>query len=75
MSETFDAKNITIPFAISVFPTSCIRRRGAGQSVRTPTTSSITTSSTEAAISPPGNSRNPPQKRCAATSSSWTSGR
>jgi hypothetical protein len=54
----FDAKNITIPFAITSFPTSFTRPRGVGQSARIPTTSSITTSSTEAATSRSGNSRN-----------------
>jgi pimeloyl-ACP methyl ester carboxylesterase len=37
-------------------PTSCTRRRGAGPSAPTRTTSSTTTGSTEAATSPPGSS-------------------
>jgi len=63
-ADFFDAKNISIPFAINVFPTSSIKPRGAGPSVRIPKTSSITTSSTEAATSRRGNSRTCSPPRC-----------
>jgi pimeloyl-ACP methyl ester carboxylesterase len=52
----FNAKGVTIPVAVSVFPASNIRRHGAGRSRRIPT-SSTTTRSTRAATSPPGSSR------------------
>jgi hypothetical protein len=37
-ADFFDAKPITIPFAISVFPASCIRHREAGPSAPIPAT-------------------------------------
>src|SRR5581483_10699037 len=55
-ADFFDAKPITIPFAISVFPDELYQARAAGPRPPTPTTSSTTTSSTGAATSPPGNS-------------------
>ncbi len=33
----FDAKGVSVPAAVTVFPGSCIRLRGAGQSARIPT--------------------------------------
>jgi len=65
-ADFFDAKPITIPFAISVFPDELYQARGAGPSTRIPTTSSTTTSSTGAATSPPGNSPtcSPPSCGC-----------
>ena len=61
----FDAKDITIPFAISVFPDELYQApQSWAESAPTPTTSSTTTGSTEAATSQPGNSRNSSQKRC-----------
>jgi hypothetical protein len=57
------------PVAVSVFPTSSIRCRGAGRSGRIPS-SSTTTGSTAAATSPPGSSLRSSRKR-----SAWASGR
>ena len=42
-ADFFDAKNITIPFAISVFPDELYEAPGAGPNVCIPTTSSTTT--------------------------------
>jgi pimeloyl-ACP methyl ester carboxylesterase len=61
----FDAKPITIPFAISVFPDELYQARAAGPSAPTPTTSSTTTSSTKAATSPPGNNPTCSPPKCA----------
>ena len=54
----FDAKPITIPVAISVFPDELYRPPGAGPGAPTRPTSSTTTGSTAAATSPPGNNPN-----------------
>jgi pimeloyl-ACP methyl ester carboxylesterase len=64
-ADFFDAKPITIPFAISVFPDELYQPRGAGPSARIPTTSSTTTSSTGVATSPPGSSRRSSARRSA----------
>ena len=52
----FNAKGVSIPVAVSVFPGEQYQARGAGPSRRIPT-SSTTTRSTRAAISPLGSSR------------------
>ena len=52
----FNAKGVSIPVAVTVFPASNITRRVAGPNRPTPT-SSTSTKSTEAATSPPGNNR------------------
>jgi pimeloyl-ACP methyl ester carboxylesterase len=67
-ADFFDAKNITIPFAISVFRTSSTRPRRAGPSAPIRTTSSTTAGSTAAATSPRGNSRTCSAQRCATPS-------
>ena len=54
--DFFDAKGVTVPAAVSVFPASSTRRRGAGPSRRI-RTSSTSTSSTRATTSRPGRSR------------------
>jgi hypothetical protein len=54
-ADVFDAKPITIPFAISVFPDELYQAPAAGPNAPTPPTSSTTTASTAAATSPPGN--------------------
>jgi len=56
-------KNITIPVALSIFPTRCTTRHGRGRSRRIPTLS-ITTSSTRAVTSRRGNSRSCWWMRC-----------
>ena len=64
-ADFFDAKNVTIPFAISVFPDELYQApRAAGLSAPTPTISFTSTRSTEAGTSRRGNSRNSSQKRC-----------
>ena len=70
-ADFFDAKAITIPFAISVFPDEPYQAPAAGPNAPTPTTSSPTTGSTGAATSPPGNNPNsspktsaPPSDHC-----------
>ena len=68
-ADFFDAKNISIPFAISVFPDELYEApRSWAEARHIPITSSITTGSTEAATSRPGNSRNSSQKRSARAS-------
>ena len=60
-----DAKDITIPFAISVFPDELYQAPRSWAERAFPTTSSTSTGSTAAAISPPGNSRSRSPRRCA----------
>ena len=67
-ADFFDAKNISIPFAISVFPDELYEAPRSWAERAYPTTSSTTTSSTEAATSRPGNSPSSSQKRCARAS-------
>jgi hypothetical protein len=71
-ADFFDAKPITIPFAISVFPDKLYQAPRSWAERAYPATSSTTTNSTEAATSPPGNDPtcSPPRceplsKRCA----------
>jgi hypothetical protein len=81
-ADFFDAKPITIPFAISVFPDELYQAPAAGPNAPIPTTSSTTTNSTKAATSPPGNSPTcsapkcgPRSRRCAnqrRSSGRWT---
>ena len=63
----FNVKGVSIPVAVTSFPTSSTRRRGAGRSRRTPT-SSTTTKSRRAATSPPGSSRNSSRRKFAPAS-------
>jgi pimeloyl-ACP methyl ester carboxylesterase len=63
-ADFFDAKNITIPFAISVFPDELYQAPRTGPSGPTPRTSSVTTNSTGVATSRRGNSRNSSRRRC-----------
>jgi hypothetical protein len=60
----FDVKGVSIPVAVTVFPASSIKRRGAGPSRPTPT-SSTSTRSRRAATSPPGSSRSSSPRSCA----------
>jgi hypothetical protein len=56
-ADFFDAKPITIPFAISVFPDELYQAPRSWAERAYPTTSSISTGSTGAGTSPLGNSR------------------
>ena len=60
----FDAKNVSIPAAVTSSRTRSTRRRAAGPSGPIPT-SSTSTRSTGAVTSPPGRSRNCSRPRCA----------
>jgi hypothetical protein len=70
----FDVKEVSVPAAVSVFPRSSIRRRGAGPS-RPTTTSSTSTKSTRAATSPPGRSRTSSRPRFGPRSGHYAKGR
>ena len=63
-ADFFDAKPITIPFAISVFPDELYQAPRSWAERAYPATSSTTTGSTEAATSPPGNSRTCSPPKC-----------
>jgi pimeloyl-ACP methyl ester carboxylesterase len=60
----FNAKGVSIPVAATSFPAMTIKRRAAGRSGPTPT-SSTSTKSTGAATSPPGSSRRSSPRRSA----------
>ena len=64
-ADFFDAKPITIPFAISVFPDELYEAPRSWAERAYPNNLIYFNSSTGAATSPPGNSRNSSQKRCA----------
>jgi len=66
--DFFDAKDISIPFAISVFPDELYQAPRSWAERAYPITSSITTRSSEAATSPLGNSRKSSQRRSARAS-------
>ena len=61
--DFFGVKNVNVPAAVSVFPTSSTRRLGAGPRRPTPT-SSTSTRSTRATTSRPGRSRTSSRPRC-----------
>ena len=54
--DFFDAKGVTVPAAVSVFPRSCTRRREPGRSRHTPIWSTSRSSTGETTL-PPGRSR------------------
>ena len=64
-ADFFDAKDITIPFAISVFPDELYQAPRSWAERAYPTTSSTTTGSTAAATSPPGSSPRSSARSCA----------
>ncbi len=63
-ADFFDAKDISIPFAMSVFPGELYQAPRSWPSARIPKTSSITASSTEAGTSRRGSSRTCSPPRC-----------
>ncbi len=67
-ADFFDAKPITIPFAISVFPDELYQAPRSWAQRPTPTTSSTTGGSTAAGTSPPGRSPSCSARRCATAS-------
>ena len=63
-ADFFDAKNISIPFAITVFPDELYQAPRSWAERAYPTTSFTSTRSTRAATSPPGSSPRCSPRRC-----------